>query len=56
MTLEVSKGNRRAITVYENVGFRVAERLQSELEMELPLAGPVAERVQRPPAYRNDDH
>lgn len=56
VTLEVSKGNRRAITVYENVGFRVAERLQSELEMELPLADPVAERVQRPPAYRTDDH
>ncbi len=55
VTLEVSKGNRRAISVYENVGFCVEERLRSDLEMELSLADPVAERVQRPPAYRSDD-
>ncbi|WP_121823117.1 GNAT family N-acetyltransferase [Halostella salina] len=53
LTLEVSKGNRRAVTVYENVGFEVVERMHSDLEMELSLEQPVAERVQRPPAERD---
>jgi len=53
LTLEVSTGNRRAVTVYENVGFEVVERMRSDLEMELSLEKPVAERVQRPPAERD---
>jgi GNAT superfamily N-acetyltransferase len=53
LTLEVSTGNRRAVTVYENVGFEVVERMRSDLEMELSLEKPVAERVQRPSAERD---
>jgi RimJ/RimL family protein N-acetyltransferase len=52
LTLEVSTGNERAITVYENVGFEVTKEKLSEIEMELDLDGPLAERLQRPPAER----
>ena len=52
LTLEVSRGNDRAITVYENVGFEVAERKFSELEMELDLDSSFVERLQRFPAER----
>lgn len=53
LTLEVSKGNKRAITVYQNVGFDVAKRKLSELEMELDLEDSFVERLQRPPAERD---
>lgn len=53
LTLEVSTGNKRAITVYENVGFEVAEKKLSEIEMELDLGGSLADRLQRPPAERD---
>lgn len=53
LTLEVSKGNKRAITVYENVGFDVTKRKLSELEMELELEHSLVERLQRPPADRD---
>lgn len=52
LTLEVSTGNESAITVYENVGFEVTKEKLSEIEMELDLDGPLAERLQRPPAER----
>lgn len=58
LTLSVSRGNRRAIHVYENVGFELAgdgDRFTAgdlDLEMRLPLSHPVAERVRRPPAER----
>jgi RimJ/RimL family protein N-acetyltransferase len=52
LTLEVSTGNERAITVYENVGFEVTEEKLSEIEMELDLDGSLADRLQRPPAER----
>ncbi|MDF9748496.1 GNAT family N-acetyltransferase [Natrinema salsiterrestre] len=53
LTLEVSKGNKRAITVYENIGFDVTERKLSELEMELDLETSFVKRLQRPPADRH---
>ncbi|NUB93790.1 GNAT family N-acetyltransferase [Haloterrigena sp. SYSU A121-1] len=52
LTLEVSKGNKRAITVYENVGFDVTKRKLSELEMELDLEHSLVRRLRRPPADR----
>lgn len=52
LTLDVSKGNRPAIAVYQNVGFEVTEEDAAELAMGLALDDPVAERVQRPPAER----
>lgn len=52
LTLEVATGNERAITVYENVGFEVAERKLSEIEMALDLDGSLVHRIQRPPADR----
>ena len=53
LTLAVSKGNKRAITVYENIGFNVTKRTLSELEMELELDSSFVERLQRPPAKRD---
>lgn len=52
LTLEVATGNERAITVYENVGFEVAEKKLSEIEMELDIDRSLADRLQRPPAER----
>lgn len=57
LTLSVSKGNRRAIHVYRNVGFEPAGEggeidADVDLEMRLPLTHPVAERVRLPPAER----
>ncbi|MFB6089649.1 MAG: N-acetyltransferase family protein [Halobellus sp.] len=52
LRLDVSKGNRRAISVYRNVDFEVTERKRSELAMQLSLDEPIAEDVQRPPAER----
>ncbi len=48
LTLEVSKGNKRASTVYQNGGFDVAKRKLSELEMELDLEHSLVERLRRP--------
>ncbi|AGB36598.1 GNAT family N-acetyltransferase [Natronococcus occultus] len=53
LALEVSTGNKRAITVYKNIGFEVVERGLSELSMSLELQSPLAERLQRPPAERD---
>lgn len=53
LTLEVSSGNGRAISVYENIGFDVVERTLREIRMELPMDDPVVERAQRPPAERH---
>jgi ribosomal protein S18 acetylase RimI-like enzyme len=53
LRLTVASGNRRAIHVYDNLGFDVAERLERELEMRLALDEPVAARVKRPPADRH---
>lgn len=53
LTLSVSKGNRRAIQVYRNVGFESAEDPLApgvELEMRLPLSAPIADLVRLPPA------
>ena len=52
LTLEVSKGNKQAISVYQNIGFEVTDRKLSELAMALELQLPIADRVQRPPAKR----
>lgn len=53
LTLEVSTGNRRAITVYQNVGFDVVERQVMDLTMALDLQEPIVDQVQQPPAARN---
>ena len=52
LNLSVSADNTRAITVYENIGFDIVERMSTTLEMTLPLRRPTVERAQRPPAYR----
>lgn len=52
LRLIVSTGNRRAITVYENIGFERVERDIMEIEMALSLENPVATRVRKPPAER----
>ncbi|GAA0281828.1 GNAT family N-acetyltransferase [Halobacterium noricense] len=54
LKLHVSRGNKHAITVYENIGFDVAKREASDLEMELPMSHPIADRVQLPPAEREE--
>lgn len=52
LLLTVDSGNERAVHVYDNLGFDVAERLREELTMKLVLDGPLIERVQAPPAER----
>lgn len=51
LELTVESGNRRAVSVYTNVGFDVVERA-ADLEMRLGLDDPVAEAVGLPPAER----
>lgn len=53
LSLEVSSGKERAISVYENIGFDVIESTLRELQMEISLESSIAERVQRPPGERN---
>ena len=53
LNLNVSKGRRRAITVYEKLGFDVTEVQQMNLEMRLPLEEPLVTAAQRPPAARD---
>lgn len=50
--LDVSKDNRRAISLYDGIGFEVRERSPCDLGMELPLDRPIADRVRLPPAER----
>lgn len=58
LRLSVSKGNRRAIHVYRNVGFELedaADELSAgsvDLDMRLPLSAPIADLVRLPPAER----
>lgn len=53
LTLTVNAGNDAAITVYDNVGFDTIEHLGGQLEMQLSLDAPIADRVRRPPAERD---
>ncbi len=55
LVLTVDSDNERAVHVYDNLGFDVAERLRRELTMTLDLDAAIAERVQAPPAERADD-
>jgi len=50
--LSVSPNNARALRVYRNVGFELANAGPMQLDMRLPLSRSVAERVRRPPAER----
>ncbi|NUB90965.1 GNAT family N-acetyltransferase [Haloterrigena sp. SYSU A558-1] len=52
LSLDVSTDNRRAVTVYENVGFETIEESALNRTMRLPLDDPIADRVRRPPAER----
>lgn len=57
LTLSVSRGNRRAIHVYKNVGFDFEDDNplsvgHLDLEMRLPLSAPIVESVRLPPAER----
>ncbi|MDZ7701425.1 MAG: GNAT family N-acetyltransferase [Halobacteriales archaeon] len=58
LTLSVSRGNRRAVHVYKNVGFELegdGDRFTAgdlDLEMRLPLSAPIADQVRLPPAER----
>lgn len=52
LCLDVSTDNQRAVTVYENVGFETIGQSDLNRTMQLPLDGPIADRVQRPPAER----
>ncbi|QIO24956.1 GNAT family N-acetyltransferase [Haloarcula sp. JP-L23] len=53
LTLNVSCGNNRAITVYENIGFDEIERTETDVEMELSMDEPIVDRVQLFPAQRD---
>ncbi|MBX0325336.1 GNAT family N-acetyltransferase [Halomicroarcula sp. F13] len=53
LTLNVSCGNSRAITVYENIGFDEIERTKTDIEMELSMDEPIVDRVQLFPAQRD---
>lgn len=55
LVLTVDSDNKRAVHVYDNLGFDVAERLRQELTMRLDLDGALVDRVQAPPAERADD-
>lgn len=50
ITLMVALNNQRAITVYDNMGFDVIERMQGEIAMRLSLDRPIVDEVKRPPA------
>ncbi|MBV0925949.1 GNAT family N-acetyltransferase [Halomicroarcula limicola] len=52
LTLNVSCGNSRAITVYENIGFDETERTKTDIAMELSMDEPIVDRVQLFPAQR----
>lgn len=51
--LNVSRERRRAIAVYEKVGFDVTATNVMDLEMALPLADPIVAAARRPPAARD---
>lgn len=53
LTLNVSRERRRAIAVYEKVGFDVTATNRMDLEMRLPLADERVAAGQRPPAARD---
>lgn len=53
LALLVAAENQRAITVYDNLGFDVTERLTTEVEVELSLDSSIADCVHRPPAERS---
>ncbi|QSW97688.1 GNAT family N-acetyltransferase [Haloterrigena alkaliphila] len=53
LNLNVSREQRRAIAVYEKVGFDVTATNQMDLEMRLPLADERVAAVQKPPATRD---
>jgi ribosomal protein S18 acetylase RimI-like enzyme len=53
LTLNVSKDSRRAIAVYENIGFSVTNVAHLEMEMRLSLDDALVTAVQQPPAVRN---
>jgi len=52
LRLNVANENRTAIAVYRTLGFQVVDRAGIELEMRLPLDGPVAVESQLAPAAR----
>lgn len=53
LRLGVSNDNKRAITVYENIGFERVTQSELNAEMRLPLTRPLTDRLRRPPADRN---
>jgi RimJ/RimL family protein N-acetyltransferase len=54
LALRVTGDNRRAIDVYDNLGFDVVDRLGAELEMSLSLGDPIIARAKRPPIEWDD--
>jgi len=54
LMLTVDADNDPAVTVYGNLEFDIIERLGDVLEMQLSLDAPIADRVRRPPAERED--
>lgn len=52
LRLTVTNENRRAISVYENIGFETIDRSTLNRDMQLSLERSLADRVQRPPADR----
>lgn len=55
LALTVTGDNRRAIAIYDNLGFDVVGRLRTEIEMSLSLDEPIADRVKRPPIAWGDE-
>jgi GNAT superfamily N-acetyltransferase len=54
LALRVTGDNRRAISVYDNLGFDVVDRMGTELDMTLSLAHPITARAKRPPSEWDD--
>lgn len=54
LTLTVSSGNSRAITVYDNIGFDERTRSGDDIEMDLSMDDPIVDRVQLFPAQRDN--
>lgn len=52
ITLHVTTDNDQAISVYQNIGFKITEKQAMQIAMSLSLNEPIADQVQLPPAER----
>jgi len=52
VVLDVARTNKRAINVYENIGFDIVSESKMHKQMQMPLHEPDIHAFQRPPAKR----